>query len=266
MKLMNAVLSIALWASAALAATAHAAESGLGMLADAQPGEVRLFVAGSFRAPVLAMRTRLEQATGRRVVVESSESRLLQKEMDAGQPFEVALLIKSVVDEMVARGRIVAGSEMPMGAVRVGVAMRGDAPRLDVSTADGLKRAILGAHGIRRYYGVAASVPVLDNLFAALGLADATQDRMIHLGGGDAVPEAPLPRGQYELIINLVSAVKPMPGWTYLGPIPEHFQMPVSHSAGLGATGDRALGQKVMAVFREPAFQAALRAGGISVE
>ena len=30
-------------------------------------------------------------------------------------------------------------------------------------TPDGLKKAILGAHSIRRFYGVGASVPTLDN-------------------------------------------------------------------------------------------------------
>jgi molybdate transport system substrate-binding protein len=251
---------------AACAPMVHAQESGLGKLSEARPGDVRLFVAGSLRAPVLAIMGRLEKATGRRIVVESSESRVLQKEIEAGQPFEVAMLVTGVIDEMIARGRIVAGSAMPVGAVRVGVSVRGDAPPLDVATADGLKKAILGAHGIRRYYGVAASVPVLDNLFGKLGLTEATQDRMIRLGGDQSAAEAPLQRGQYELIINLISAILPMQGWTYLGPIPAQFQMPVDHSAGLGAAGDRALGRSVMAVLRGPEFRTALQAGGITAE
>lgn len=245
-------------------AYAQAPESN--KLADAKPGEVRLFVSGSVRAPVLAIQARLEQVTGRKIVVESSESRILLKEIDAGQPFEAALLITSVVDDLVAKGKLVPGSQMKIGAIGVGVAVRGDAPKLDVSTAEGLKRAILGAHSIRRFYGVGASVPVLDNLFTKLGLLETTQNKMVRLGGDQVVPEAPLPPGQYELIINLISAVIPMKGWTYLGPIPEQFQMPVSHSAGLGASGDLALGRRVMTVLKEPAFQAALRANGFTAE
>src|SRR4029077_3236888 len=80
-------------------------------LADAKPGDVRLFVSGSVRAPALAIQRQLEQATGRKIVVESSESRILQKEIDAGQPFEAALLITSVVNDMVAKGQIVPGSQ-----------------------------------------------------------------------------------------------------------------------------------------------------------
>jgi molybdate transport system substrate-binding protein len=235
-------------------------------LADAGPGDVRLFAAGSLRASVLAMRGRLEQATGRRVVVESSESRILQQEIEAGQAFEAALLTSTVIEDLVAKGRIVAGSQTPIGAVRVGVSVRGDAPRLEVSSAEGLKHAIEGAHGIRRYYGVGASVPVLDNLFSKLGLVESTRSRMVRLGGDQLVPEEPLARGEYELIINLISAIRPMKGWVYLGPIPEQFQMPVNHAAGLGASGDPVLGRQVMAVIRGPEFQATLRADGITLQ
>jgi molybdate transport system substrate-binding protein len=244
----------------------HAQDSGPTKLADASPSDVRIFASGSLRASVLAMRGRLEKATGRRIVVESSESRILQREIEAGQGFEAALLTTTVIKDLVATGKIVAGSETRVGAVRVGVSVRGDAPRMDVTTAVGLKSAIVGAHSIRRYYGVGASVPVLDNLFTKLGLLAVTQDRMVHLGGEQIVPEEPLPRGQYELIINLISAIRPMKGWTYLGPIPEQFQMPVGHTAGLGAAGNLTLGRQVMAVIKGPEFQATLRADGITSE
>jgi len=250
-------------AMAGCGTTAYAQQPGSTRLSDAKPGEVRLFVAGSLRVPVLAVMDRLEAVTGRKIVFESSESRNLEKEIEAGQPFEAALLISSVVDELVAKGKIVAASEMRIGTVGVGVAVRGDAPKLDVSTAQGLKRAIEGAHGIRRFYGVAASVPVLENLFTKLGVVESTQDKMIKLGGAEAVPEAPLPPGQYELIINLISAAKPLKGWTYLGPIPEEFQMPLDHSAGLGVSGDLALGQLVLSVIKGPEFKAALVADGL---
>jgi hypothetical protein len=87
---------------------------------------------------------------------------------------------------------------------------------------------------------------------------------MVKLGNGDIPPETPLAAGQYELIINLISAIKPMPGWRYLGPIPEQFQIPVIHSAGIGADGDRAAGAKVMRVLQGPEFAAALKASGVT--
>jgi molybdate transport system substrate-binding protein len=233
-------------------------------LADAKPGDIRLFVSGSMRAPMLAIQGQLERATGRKVVMESSESRTLQREIEAGQPFDAALMTTPVVQDMIKKGKIVAGSDKIVAVVRVGVSVRGDAPKLDVTTPDGLKKAILGAHSIRRYIGVAASVPITDNLFAKLNLEAATKDRIVALDSGNIPPEAPLAPGQYEVIVNLISAIIPMKGWTYLGAIPEQFQMPVFHSAGLGATGDHALGAKVIAMLDSPEFEAALTANGIT--
>lgn len=233
-------------------------------LADAKPGDIRLFVAGSLRAPVAAIQGALEQKTGHKVVLESSESRTLQKEIEAGQPFEAAFLTAPVVRDMIAEGKIVAGSAVEVGMVRVGVSVRGAAPKLDVATPQGLKSAILGAHSIRRYYGVAASVPILENLFAKLDLAAATKDKMVRLESGAIPPEAPLPPGQYELIINLTSAIIPMKGWTYLGLIPEQFQMPVPHSAGIGASGDATLGKAALEMLKTPQFVAALKANDIT--
>ena len=235
-----------------------------GKLADAPPGSLRLFVSGALREPVLAVKDRLEQVTGRKLFAEVSESRNLQREIEVGQPFEAALLTTAVIKDLVAKGKIVAGSDLVIAEVRVGVSVRGDAPKLDIATPDGLKAAILGAQSVRRYYGVAASTPTLEKLFVGLDLEAATKDKMVHLGNGEIPQEAPLAAGQYELIINLISAIKPMPGWHYLGPIPEQFQIPVVHVAGVGADGDRAAGEKVMQFIKGPEFAAALKASGVT--
>ena len=233
-------------------------------LSDAPPGAVRMFVSGSMLAPVLSVKPQLERATGRKIFVQSSESRNLQRDIESGQPFEVALLTSPVIKDMVAGGWMAPGSEAVVSVVLVGVSARGATPGQDVTSAEGLKAAILGAHSIRRFYGVAASTPIIDNLFEKLGLNEATRDRMVHIGSGAPPPETPLPAGQYELIINLVSAIRPMAGWTYLGLIPQQFQMPVQHSAALGAKGDQAAGRKVIEVLKSPAFEAALGENGSS--
>lgn len=255
--------ALLLLCTAAAPAAAQSRDIG-GKLADAPPGSLRLFVSGALREPILAVKDKLEQATSRKLYAEVSESRNLQREIEAGQPFEAALLTTPVIKDLAAKGKIVSGSDMVIAEVRVGVSVRGDAPKLDIATAEGLKAAITGAHSIRRYYGVAASTPTLEKLFMGLDLEAATKDRMVHLGNGEIPPEAPLAAGQYEMIINLISAIKPMPGWRYLGPIPEQFQIPVVHAAGIGADGDRAAGEKVMQILKGPEFAAALKVSGVT--
>jgi molybdate transport system substrate-binding protein len=241
------------------------AQEGIGpKLANAKPGDVRLFVSGALRTPMTTAKVALEKATGHAVVMEVGESRVLQSEIEAGQSFEAALITRPVIDDMIAKGRIVPGSKVDIGVVRVGIAVRGDAPKLDIASPDGLKNAILGAHGIRRFYGRGASVPTLDNLFAKLNVASATKDKVIPLGTGKAAPEAPLPPGRYELIINLASEVIPMKGWTYLGLIPEQYQLPVYLAAGIGTGGNVAAAKMVITFLQGSAFGKVLKSDGMS--
>jgi molybdate transport system substrate-binding protein len=168
------------------------------------------------------------------------------------------VLTTPVIEDMIAKGRILAGGDAVVSAVRMGATVRGAAPRLDVSTPEGLKQALLGAHVVRRSYGAAASTPIIETLLARLAVGDALKDRMVPL----TAPEQPLGPGQYEIVVNLVSAIVPMKGWTYLGLIPDAFQAPVFHSAGIGAAGDPALGRQVLAMLHSPEFEAALKANG----
>jgi molybdate transport system substrate-binding protein len=234
------------------------------LLKDAAPGDVRLFVSGALRAPVATVTPQLDESAGHNVVAQVSESRVLQKAIEDGQPFEVALLTRPVIDDLIGKGRIVPGSRVDLATVRVGVSVRGNPPALDISTAQGLKQAILAAHSIRRFYGLGASVPTLDKLFSSLDLNEITKDKIVALGAGQATPEAALGAGEYELIINLVSEVIPMKDWKYLGLIPEQFQVPVYMSAGVGTLGNAEAAKKVIAVLKSPAFASSLEAYGMT--
>ena len=234
-------------------------------LADAKPGDVRMFVSGAMRAPIEAVRDQLEKAAGHPILMQSSESKVLQQSMEAGQPFEVALITREVTDDMTSKGKIVAGSGVDIATVRLGVAVRGDAPKIDISTADGLKKAILGATYVSRFYGLGASVPMADNLFSKLGVTDALKGRIVALGGGEGIaglapaPRPPLAPGQYEMILNLASEVIPLKGWTYLGFAPEQFQVPILLVASVGSAGDAKAAAAVISVLKSPAFDAALK-------
>jgi molybdate transport system substrate-binding protein len=234
-------------------------------LADAKPGDVRMFVSGAMRAPIEAVRDQLEKAAGHPIVMQSSESKILQQSMEAGQPFEVALITREVTDDMIARGKIVAGSGGEIATVRLGIAVRGDAPKIDISTAGGLNKAILGATYVSRFYGLGASVPMADNLFSKLDVTDALNGRIVAMGGGEGVaglapaPRPPLAPGQYEMVLNLASEVIPMKGWTYLGTAPEQFQVPILLVASIGSAGDAGAARAVIAFLKSPAFDPVLK-------
>jgi molybdate transport system substrate-binding protein len=222
-------------------------------------------VSGALRAPLLNVKAQAEQAVGHSIFMEAGESRMLQSDIESGQPFEVALITRPVIDEMVRKGRILPGSDLDVGVVRVGVAVKGDIPAdTDISTPSGLKKAMEGAASVRRFYGVGASVPTLDNLFTKLQIGNSLDGKIVALGVGRPAPEPDLKPGEYEMMINLASEVIPMKGWKYLGLIPEQFQMPVVMSAGIGSSGDANTARALLSFLKSEQFGQALKANGMS--
>jgi molybdate transport system substrate-binding protein len=227
-------------------------------LADAPAGSVRLFVSSGLRAPLEAVRAEAEKAIGRPLAVQYAASRLLQAEIEQGQAFELAILTGEVIDELIGKGKIVAGSRADLARVLVAIARRGDVPAQDIGATEALKAVLLGAKSIR-FSGAGASRPTIDNMFAKLDLGTALKSKIVEtLQNAD---EVVLGAGEYQLLINLASEFRPdAPNLTYLGAIPAQFQVPVVISAGVGNGGDVAAARALIGFLKGSAIEPALKA------
>jgi molybdate transport system substrate-binding protein len=73
---------------------------------------------------------------------------LMKEKLLAGEACDVVILTAALVDGLIKSGHAVAGSKTPLGRVKTGVAVRAGESMPDVSTAAGLKAALLAARGI----------------------------------------------------------------------------------------------------------------------
>jgi molybdate transport system substrate-binding protein len=227
-------------------------------VADARPGDVRLFVSNGLREPFKTVRTQAEKQLGKHLVVEYGSSRVMQAQMEAGQPFDVAILTATALDDLTVKGKIAGGSATEVARVPVAIAVRG-VDHVDISTPDAIKAALLGARTVG-YTPIGGEAPTVTKLFAALGVTEAMMAKfhaMPPVGDTSAMP----PPCQYDLILNLVSEILPLGGgWNYVGDTPEALSVPVIMSAGIGAQGDAATARKLIAFLRGPAIAPALKA------
>src|SRR5207302_1327921 len=69
----------------------------------------------------------------------------LVKEIESGKSGDVAVLTAEAVDELIAKGKAVAGSRVDLARSGIGLAVRKGAPKPDISTPEALKRALLAA-------------------------------------------------------------------------------------------------------------------------
>ena len=259
--LAAAALCAAINASTALAQAPLPVGEGSQRIADAMPGDIRILVTDGLRGPMDKVRGDIEKSLGRKLVIQYSEAHVLQKEMDGGQAFELALVTQDVTDAEIAKGNMLPDKSI-VARIRVGIFQRGDGPVADVSTEGALKKALLGAKSIR-WSANAAAEPTALNLLAKLQIADTVRPRIHTTSMGQASQAVELAPGDYELQINIIGE-KTRPPFVLAGEVPSSLQVPIILPSGIGAHGDIAAARKVVAYLMAPAFTPVLEASKLT--
>src|SRR5262249_21499024 len=109
----------------------------------------------------------------------------------------------------------------------VGVAVRTGAPKPDISSADAVKRLLLGSNAIsypNAASGAAAGVSLNETL-QKLGIADAMKPRIKIAQGGSVAMEL-LANGEVDFGLTFISEIITEPGVEVVGPLPREISTP----------------------------------------
>jgi molybdate transport system substrate-binding protein len=90
----------------------------------AQPAELRVLSSAAPRNVLTEIGPVFECMTGRKLVVEYAFSPDLKRRIEAGDPFDVAILPPDMADDLMGRYKLVAGSRVDLGRTGLGVAVR----------------------------------------------------------------------------------------------------------------------------------------------
>jgi len=154
----------------------------------------------------------------------------LARKIEAGEPFDVAILATPVLDRLIARGKIAAATRTDVLRAGIGVGVRPGAPKPDISTVEAFKRALLDAKSIA-YLREGASGVYLAGLLERLGLAEALKPKTI-LADTDRVSEM-IAGGEVELGMVVIPQMMSVPGVQVVGPLPAEIQSYISWTAGV---------------------------------
>ena len=220
--------------------TAKAAAAIVGLLivlalsrdVAAQPAELRVLSSAAPRSVLNEMSPVFERMTGRRLVVEYAFSPDLKRRIEAGDPFDVAILPPDMADDLMGRYKLVAGSRVDLGRTGLGVAVRKGASPPDVSTADALRAAFLAAPTVAYADGGQSGVQ-FHAILARLGIAEAMKPKLRPYPSGGAV-EA-VARGDADLVMIGVSTIRSVPAVTLIGWLPPELQNYIVFTASIGA-------------------------------
>ncbi len=232
----------------------------------AHAAEIRVLTAGAMKEVVLELVAPFEKDTGHKVTVANDTAGGLQRRIEGGQAFDLAIITPAVIDGLIGAGKIAAGSRIDLAQVGVGVAVKEGAPKPDISSVDALKKTLVAARAVA-YIDPASggsSGIYFSGLLDRLGIADQVKPKA-KLKAGGYVAEL-VASGEADIAVHQISEILPVKGVVLLGPLPPEVQRYTVYALGLAvAPQDSAAAAALAKHLSSPASAAVLTAKGMEV-
>jgi molybdate transport system substrate-binding protein len=162
----------------------------------------------------------------------------MQDKLLAGEPCDVIVLTRSMIDALAASGRVDPATEADLGRVCTGIAVKRGAPAPNIARATGLSVALLGAEEIYVPDLVKSTAGKhIARLLETLGIAAEVAPRLKEFPNGaaamKAMAESP---GLYSIGCTQASEILYTEGVILVGPLPGEFELVTLYSAAVCST------------------------------
>jgi molybdate transport system substrate-binding protein len=208
-----------------------------------------------------------ERATGNRLTVSLGPSLQLEKRLADGEAADVAILSAAGAKDMIARGKIVAGSLVDIANSSLCVAVPKGAPKPNISSAEAFKHALLAAKSIAvsKPVGGGQSGVHMAAVFQQLGIADAMAAKAKYGQGGPAgLVGLIIERGEAAIGVQQIAELMAVPGIDLVGPLPAQLQSVTPFTAGIPtAASHAAAGRALIDFLTTPAAKRVIKSKGL---
>ena len=222
--------------------------------------DITLIAPGGIRAAIEQLIPGFERQTGHKVRATFGSGMGTKQQVARGEAFDVPI-VQAPYPEVLASGHVVASSAKPLASVAVGVAVRKNAPKPDISTPDAVKRMLLAAHSVSypNPVGGAAAGISFDETLKKLGIADQMQPKLKRAQGGAGAMRM-VAAGEVEIGLTFVSEMQE-PGIDVVGPLPPEISPPTTLVGFVSAHAkDPAAAQALLDYLSSPAAAQAYKA------
>jgi molybdate transport system substrate-binding protein len=202
------------------------------MPAHAQQPLLKILCTQALRTSLNELAPRFEQASGIKVELSIAPSGKLVARVRGGEAADVLIANAPNIDALIKEGKI-SGVRVDLARAEVGLVVRAGRAKPDISSADGVKHALLEASAVAWSPG-GLSGAIFEAALDKLGLTDAVKAKAI-LGSPAAAFVA---RGEADIAAQQISELIAVQGVELVGPLPAELGGATQFSAGIlaGAT------------------------------
>ena len=228
------------------------------MTADA--AEIRVMCATPVEEVMKELGQQFERTTDHKLVVQYDVAPVLKRRIDAGETFDVAILLPALIDDLIKQGKIAAGTRAVIARSGLGVGVREGAPKPDVSSVDALKQGLRNAKSIAYSKEGASGVAFL-SLIDRLGITEEIRSKLKPTPA--EMFAYVVPRGEADMIVVPISSIM-VPGMQLAGPVPGNLQTYFLFTGGISASAKESEAAKALITFlTAPAAIPVLKARGM---
>jgi len=230
----------------------------------ASAAEIKVLSGGAVEPGLEAFANQVKREMGHELKVQFNTAPQIAKRLASGEVYDILISPPVVIEQAIKEGKVVADTRAPVGRVGAGIVVRTGASAPDITTADALKQALLGADSV--VYNTASTGIYLDKLFGKMGIADRLKTKTMRYANGASVMEHVIKGKGNEIGFGAITEIKlyEAKGLKLIGPLPAEIQNYTSYEAALmtGASSADAA-RAVLRYLVTPAAKAAFVAGGV---
>ncbi len=230
------------------------------------PSTIKLICTTALKTSLDELVPQFERATGDRVEASYGPSAQLTRRLMEGEPADAVVLTGPGLTEMAALGKVAAGSRLDIASSETMVGVKQGTPRLDISSVEKFKQAMLAARSIAfSGPGAGASGAHVAKVLEQLGIAEAVRPKTVLGPGGPAgLIGHYLVRGEAEIGMQQDAELMAVPGVDILGPLPPGIGLVTTFVFAVHAGAKDAGAAKALGAFMvTPAAKAVMKAKGL---
>ena len=211
---------------------------------------LHVLISGGFSGAYEQLLPHFERASGLKVATGSGASQgkgpqTIAAQLARGVPADVVILSREGLDELIAARRIVAGTDKDLACVPLGVGVRANAPKPDVSTVAAFKRLLLRAKAVAVPEST-SGIWLMSELFPRLGIAEKLAIKPAPRGTDATRMVA---AGEVDVTVQPVSEILLAPGVEFAGSLASEIQFVQTFSAARVTGSQRIEGSRRLIEF-----------------